>query len=273
MKAFIFLSTIAFFIIITTNLHGQDQIIKKDQTVIQCKVKEIGIDAIKYTVPEYPSDLIFSIDKSQLIKIIFSNGQEMLFQEEMFNPNNYVDNKKNAIKIDFLSPLTGKTTFSFERSIRPGRSWEATLGIIGLGVDVADNKAAGAFTRLGYKFLKSPDFYLRGMRYAHILKGSYIRPEFSLGYYTYERTYYDYSISYPYSRRTEMENNAFMSVMLNFGKQWIFDNSFLVDIYAGIGYGFDTDNYDDGYNFAMVSTSESSAFAFSAGLKIGLLFK
>ena len=270
MKSFSILTALLLFFCVS--VLGQDQIIKKKQAVISCKVKEIGMDEIKYIMPEYSPDLIFSIDKSKVMKIIFANGKEMFFKDEMLNPDNYVDNSRNAFKVDFISPLTGNTTFAFERNIRPGRSWEASLGIIGLGANVMDD-AFGLFGRFGYKFIKSPDFYLRGMRYAHILKGGYIRPEIAFGSYSYRRTVYDYSGGYPYNHQLKNVNNTFASLMLNIGKQWVFDNSFLVDAYVGVGYGFDSDNYDDGYNFAMVTASDNTPLSFGAGLKVGFLFK
>ncbi len=165
---------------------AQDIIMKKNKELIKCKVKEIGLDEIKYSLPDYPADVLFSIDKDDLDKIVFENGKEMEFQQKMSNPATYAENKKNLLKIDFLSPLTGNTTFGYERSLRPGRSYEVNLGIIGLGVDVSDRNAGGAFLKFGYKLIKDPDFYLRGMRYAHILKGGYIKPEIALGLYGHD---------------------------------------------------------------------------------------
>jgi hypothetical protein len=265
--------TILFLIGLTA--HSQDLIIKKNNDTLNCKVKEVAMDEIKYSLPDFPSDVLFSIDKDAVQKVVFVNGQELIIKTEMTNPENYVDNKKNAIKIDFLSPLTGNTTFGYERSIKPGRGLEATLGIIGLGTDPGDYDPRGAFVKFGMKFIKSPDFYLRGMRYAHILKGAYIKPEIQFGYYSrlndvfYEDPYYGY-----YSYEWEREDNFTMAILLNIGKQWVFDNSFLVDWYAGVGYGFDSNNNDYfEYHYSFVNIDEDVPLSFTAGLKIGFLFK
>lgn len=251
---------------------AQDQIHKKNDEVLECKVKEIGMDEIKYTLPDYPPDLLFAIDKDNVEKVIFSNGKELTFRKEISNPDNYLDNRRNALKVDFLSPLTGNTTFYYERSLKPGRSIEAGLGIIGLGVDVDDRNAAGFFVKFGAKFIKSPDFYLRGMRYAHILKGAYVKPELTLGYYArdYDVWYDPYYYGYP---STERRNNFNGALLLNVGKQWVFDNSFLVDFFFGIGYAFDTEDYEEGYHYSFVMASEEVPISFSAGLKMGWLFK
>ncbi len=181
-------------LILLASLPGfsQDQIIKKNTDTLNCKIKEIAMDEIKYSLPDFPSDVSFSIDKDAVQKVIFSNGKELIIKKEMTNPANYVSNKKNAIKVDFLSPLFGNLTLSYERSLKPARSMEGTIGIIGLGVDQNDLDPRGVFTKFSMKFIKSPDFYLRGMRYAHVLKGSYIKPEIQVGYYSrLENNYYD----------------------------------------------------------------------------------
>lgn len=264
---------IAFLTIYTSSnvLLAQDQIYKKTNDTIFCKIKEIGTDNIKYILPDYPEDVLFTIEKDKVYKIVFANGKEMYFQKEMTNPENYVDNKKNAIKIDFLSPLTGNTTFTYEHSLKPGLSTEVTLGIIGLGIDHKDVNPVGSFLKFGVKFIKSPDFYLRGMRYSHLLKGFYVKPELAIGYYSKEDWEYEY---YPNYTSEKVRENIFSgAIMLNIGKQWIFDNAFLVDIFAGVGYGFDTQDYSGGYHFGYAIGSSGFPICGNAGLKIGFLFK
>ncbi len=260
------------FTFLSGSLVAQDQILKKNNELIKCKIKEIGLDEIKYTLPEYSQDVTMVIDKDDIIKIIFENGKEMEFLKAMTNPENYKDNKKNILKIDFLSPLSGNTTFAYERSLRPGRSYEFNLGIIGLGTDPGDENAGGVFLKFGYKFIKDPDFYLRGMRYAHILKGGYIKPEIAFGFFSHDAWNYDYNY-YNGGSYKEREDVFSGTVQLVFGKQWVFDNAFAVDIYAGVGYGFsDADSYQS-YHYGYTIADESFPIAFSSGLKIGYLFK
>ena len=270
-------ATLAVLFFLGSQGFSQDLIIKKTQDTIFCKIKEVATDDIKYSLPEYPDDLRFSIEKDKLLKAVFSNGKEIMFKDELSNPENYVGQKKNAIKIDFMSPLTGNTTFAYEHNLKPGRSIEGTLGIIGLGIDPNDRDPRGAFLKFGMKFIKSPDFYLRGMRYAHILKGGYVKPELSLGYYSKLFEYYDYSGYYSYDYSTQRENIVTGAFHLDIGKQWVFDDAFLVDFFFGVGYGFATypkKSYDDPtYQFGYIIASETVPISFSAGLKIGFLFK
>ena len=144
-----------------------------------------------------------------------------------------------------------------------------------MGIDPNDNDPRGAFLKFGMKFIKSPDFYLRGMRYAHILKGAYVKPEISFGYYSKDFEYYDYSNPYHYNYVTERESIATGAFHLDIGKQWVYDDAFLVDFFFGIGYGFTTqqDNYDPTYQYGYMIASEVVPISFSAGLKLGFLLK
>ena len=245
---------------------AQDQIHKRNSEIINCKIKEIGSESVKYSLPDYPDDVSFSIDNDKILKIVFENGKEHFFQKEMFNPENYIEDKKNAIKLDFISPLTGNTTFAYEHSRKPGQSFEITLGLIGIGFDPGDENARGAFAKFGYKFIKAPDFYFNKMRYAHILKGAYIKPEISFGYYSHD--YYNYESSGNHS--TNRENVVSGALHLVLGKQWVFSNVFLVDFSVGVGYGFD--NIDGGYHYGYATSDGSFPISGSANLKIGYLF-
>lgn len=264
--------------------HAQDMILKKNNEIIKCRITEIGLDEVKYLLPDYPERLIFSIDKDHIAKVVLENGQEMTFEKAMTNPENYKDNRKNAVKIDFLSPLTGNLTFGYEHSLKPGRSVEGTIGIIGLGIDVENMNAGGLFVKAGYKFIKDPDFYLRGMRYAHILKGSYVKPEIALGLYgrdIYNRYGYydDWGNWHSGHKAPRLRETVFSgTIQLVVGKQWVYDNIFLVDFNAGIGYGFVSRSgtgFDDDYtyHFGYLITPTDLPMSFSMGLKIGGLFK
>ncbi len=260
-------------ILLSVNAFAQDTIVKKNKDVINCKIKEIGLDEIKYSLPEYSADISFAVDKDEVDKVIFENGTEMTFEKAMTNPANYIDNKKNILKIEFMSPLSGNTTFAYERSLRPGRSMEATLGIIGLGIDQNDNNPFGGFGKFGFKFMKDPDFYLRGMKYAHILKGGYIKPEIAFGVFAHDKWIYDRDLDYWHGPRERRETVFSGTVQLVLGKQWIIDNAFAVDLYAGTGYGFSDNNSYTTYHYGYLIADDSFPISFSAGIKIGLLIK
>ncbi|MBK3516658.1 hypothetical protein [Carboxylicivirga marina] len=221
------LATLTIFLVCTTGF-SQDKLIKTSNDTINCVIKEIGDLEIKYSNPDVSETILFGIDKSDVAKVILANGKVLTFTKSISNPANYADNHKNIIKVNFLSPLFNSLKMSYERSIRPGRSFETTLGIIGVGNDIYEADEKGAFIKIGLKYIKSPDYYLRGQRYAHILKGTYIRPEIAFSYYSY-----DYHVDDMfYSSDKERKTNAMFGILLNFGKQWVIDNGFIVDTFV-----------------------------------------
>jgi len=251
---------------------AQDKIIKVTKDTIQCQIKEIGDDEIKYTQKDFRGDVIFGIDKNKVSRVIFSDGKELSFKDSMFDPAKYEAQHKNALKVGFLSPLFGATSFSFEHSLRPGNSIEATLGIIGLGTDMIDNNPSGLYLKFGYKFIKSPDFYLKGMQYSHILKGAYVKPEVAFTTYNYDPDLdYNY-LTDTYSRNSSRASTTMFSVMLNFGKQWVIQDRFLIDWFAGFGYGFGNSDNHDAFHYAFAGGSSGSAFVMTSGIRIGVLF-
>jgi hypothetical protein len=288
MKQFLLLFTLCIFGI--ANLQAQDLMyLKNNKAPIQVKVYEIGLDEVKYRPWGDTIIPILVIPRVNITKLVLANGSVFEFKENpMMDASNYADQHNNALKIHFLSPLSNKLAFAYERSIKPGQSFEVGLGIIGAGVKYSESNFKGMFVRAGYKFITSPDFYLRGMRYAHILKGGYIKPELVYGGYGRDVSYYTgYSVSSPYSPSysTYRRNVSFGAILVNFGKQWVMSDVFLFDIYFGLGYGFEAYNstpkyyttfFDDfdgePYKYAYLGGTKDFPLAITSGFKIGFLF-
>ena len=261
------IATLLVFFAFPLFIGAQDIIFKKNNDSIVCVIREVGTEEIKYNLLDYSQMVLFSVDRDKVRRIVFSDGQEMEVKNEMKNEENYIDNRRRAIKIDFISPLTGNTTFSYEQSLKPGRSIEGSVGLIGLGLDPGGNNPLGMFIGFGFKLIKTPDFYFSRMRYSHLLKGGYIKPEVSLALYGVDRDSYHYK----HARETIFSG----SIMVNFGKQWIFDNVMLFDMYVGVGYGFSTSSYNDTmvYNFGYATGPPQFPIALTAGINIGYLLK
>ena len=118
--------------------------------------------------------------------------------------------------------------------------------------------------------MKDPDFYLQRMHYAHILKGGYIAPEIALRYMSFDSNEYRYAGNSNVETSGRKENFA-LAIKLKFGKQWIFDDSFLVDIFGGIGYGFGGDDYET-LNYGFIVGNEEVPVAFTGGIRVGWVF-
>ena len=268
------LSILLFTLLISCyQLNAQDRIIKVNNDTINCMVKEISTDEVKYIVPETSNTILFAIDKNEISKIILENGKELSFSHSLYGIKTYQDQRKHALKLNFLAPLTGNTTISYERLIRPSRSWEASLGIIGLGIDSNDENPRGAFGKFGMKFIKNPDFYLKGMRYAHVLKGTYVKPEVTFSVYSFEKEY-DYWWYNSYSSSDDRKTNWAVAFNIVVGKQYVFNDIFLLDMYLGAGYGYSRhDDYDDVYHYGFLGANSDTPLTLTAGFKIGLLLK
>jgi len=268
------------------NVFSQDTLYKRDGKTIIAKVIEISPDYVKYISPGNDSPVI-AIDKDDLIKIVFANGVIQWIVPEMINPEHYADQKKNDIKVDFMAPMYYHTTIIYEHSIKPGMSWESGATIVGLGYNSKDSEiksAGGIIWNAGIKFIRSPDFYLRGMRYAHILKGGYIRPQFWLGYFEETTVHGVYNPNTLQYILEDFKNNyTITGFHLQIGKQWVMGDNFLVDIFGGLGYAFVSKKYDESsnqydfyysrsYYYTFSKAGESSPFSVSGGLRIGILF-
>lgn len=234
----LFATLIAVFLIaIGQNSQAQDKIfLKGSSDIIVVDVIEIGLDVIKYKPYNKPNSPILNIDKIQVSKVVTEEGDEFVFKDMFTDPAIYANQKKSAIKISFLSPFMGSTQFTYERSIKPGQSIEGTIGIIGLGFDPSDINSTGATFKLGYKFIKTPDYRIPGMQFSHLLKGGYVRPELIMNFFSYDG-YSDIGYSYA-ENRVDVVSGA---LVINLGRQWVYSDSFLIDFYFGLGYGFSSD--------------------------------
>jgi hypothetical protein len=266
MKPNFYILSVLLMLIIVQITDAQDRIIRRDGETIECKVEEISSAEIKYTLAEYGPDLQFGILKSKVNKVIFADGRELVIDHlefalettEMNSADLFLVQRRNAVKMAFLSPLTGVTAISYERALKPGRSIEFTLSLIGLGFNNPED-AAGVGIKAGYKFIRSPDHYIRGMRYAHILKGGYVKPEFSFA---------------RYDLRSKDEEVIKTALMVNLGKQWIFSDVFLVDLYFGVGYGTTNSRIEDPeYPHDFIVVDPSFPLALDAGFRLGFLIK
>ncbi len=279
-----------FAIVLTSQLFAQDKIYKLKGPIINAKVLEIGMDEIKYKLADDPDGPIYVVDKSSLNRIEYSNGRVEKYKLSFKDPENYEGQLTKAIKFNFLSPLLGYSQFSFEKSISPLKGYELGFGIIGAGKNYQiDNfyfngqyepyrrNAFGGFVEAGYKFNKLPNFFNRGMRMTHVMQGSYVKPTATLGFYT------DHVLNYKTGNPViEKRKNIFGAIILDFGRQWVFGDKFLIDVYYGLGYAFDNVKHDydngyyssDGYNhFVIQKAGPGANLGLNGGLKVGLLIK
>ena len=234
---------------------------------------------------------MYVVDRATLNRIEFADGRVEKYTSSFKDPAHYEGQLKKAIKVNFMAPLFGFAQFSFEKSVSPLRSYEIGFGIIGAGKNSSENSyyvnnqyqnykrnARGAFIDGGYKFNKLPDFFSRGSRMTHVMQGTYVKPTATLGFYT------DNALNYKSGVATlEKRNNVFGAIIINFGRQWVFGDKFLLDIYGGAGYGFDNskergpnlNTYEEFNNnhFVVQKADRGVSLGISGGCRIGFLLK
>lgn len=272
------------------NLQAQDVIHRKNGKTIEAKVLEVGEAEVKYKLFTQPDGVTYVMDATLIKKIVMSNGAVHKFEEggSIDNTEYYVGQKKSAYKINFIGIVFGYTSLAYERSLKPGSSFEGRLTFIGLG-KTSNSYSYGSTTFKqelrglgltgGYKFIHKPDFSTSRQHYAHLLKGGYIRPEITLASYSENKIGSSFTGT-TYVQNTQRVNTTYACFMLSFGKQWIFDNAFAVDFYTGFGLGAKSKDKNNSYEGLLGgvgnyggNTIGDNGFSLSMGISIGFLGK
>ena len=211
-------------------------------------------------------------------------------------PSNASLNSESVLKLNVISPLLGYSQFSFEKSIANRRSLEFGLGIIGAGRNLniqphtislsldrlspvnyrpGHKNQFGSFFEFGYKFIKPIKNYKlskSNFNAMHALKGSYIKPSFILGAYSFNQFRDDSSLV------KVRRHHRFGALMVNLGHQFEFKSKVVLELYLGVGGEIDNVKDEDdlyGHPFVLVIAKDnpSSNLAFTAGLRFGFLLK
>ena len=223
-----------------------------------------------------------------IIGIVVFSFQNTFAQNKTSGQQLFQSQKKNAIKINVLSPFISEhLAFSYERAIQPRQSLELNVGLIGVGIPVIEpyilnegtpqqeelsRTGSGVFFEAGYKIF--PPF--RISKKPHILKGLYLQPDVIFGFYTRNKVdrNTDDSIDVRYKQKVN-----YQAILLNIGAQFVIKESFLVDLFWGIGRGNDnvppSENewIDFGeFHRGLYKFDEGKSAAMKAGIKIGYLF-
>lgn len=256
------------FLLTTDNLMAQDMIYEKGKTeAVQAKVIEIGLIDIKYRIWEEGKDgVVYSVEKSSVDRIEFENGRTERYGEETLErESNFTGQKKRAIKVSFLGPLVASTSIAYEHSIKPGQSMEFKGTIVGLGLNNF-TESRGFIGAASYRFYRKPSFITSDLKRRHILQGAYFKPEAFIGHTSYDISRYVYDpINFDSYYEEGREGSTTGGLVLNFGKQWVAGDVFVVDLHAGIGYG-------GGTSYAGYIVAEEISVVYSFGLDIGFAF-
>ena len=158
----------------------------------------------------------------------------------------------NAIKVTFLSFITGSTKVTYERATFPRQSFEITAGVIGWGHDKFKVNPKGGLFRVSYKFIlysKSPE----------PLNGFYVKPELAFSHF-----HHDFF--------TEEKNNRTLSSWVTLmgctGYQWT-RKWLVLEGFVGAGMGIGTKTPQQ-YHHGFIDRLKCVTLTF--GLKVGVAF-
>lgn len=261
---------------------SQDMLIYKDKTIDEVTIMEVTPDFIKYR--EYGSpvnSVVFTVEKDYLQKAVFESGRVMDFSKQMIDDERvYAGQRDRALKLDVAGISSNYLFVTYEQAITPSTSWEAGMIFIGAGYENQNGwnspeRAMGAAINMGYKFKRSPNFYMQRMRFGHIMRGTYVKPNLFVSTFNYDRIDYDHppdpvTFMYPSTRETAVAG----SLQIDFGNQLVFADKFLLDYAAGIGYGFstkDTYNYSNYGFIGGAGPSSYTPYTFSFTIRAGYL--
>jgi len=279
------------FVFVAGYASAQDKIYKTNDDVIECKVIEVNEENIIYKQNDKENAASITISRIDVVKVVFGDGSVMQIKPEETNEELYLNNRKHAVKFDFLSPLFGHTAIGYERSIQPGMSHEGLLGFIGLGLDNDANTGSsnrfGLYAKYGVKFL-SPrtSIFSNNKRFKHLLDGSYIKPEIYVGAFQADVSYSQIQNPNQFppvvDYGTTKASYTYGGLQLVAGVQKVYSDRFLFEYYFGIGYGFLNENYKDlpsnantieygGRKTFGVLANPATQLSFSGGIKLGVL--
>lgn len=289
------LIVVALGLISLTSSVAQDiMITKKNNKKVKVKIIEIGAKEIKYKFYDSQDGPTITVNKNELICVKINGNEEntLYFNDDpMLATNKVILDKTQAIKFHFFSPLSGYAAIDYEWMQKPGFNWEVGGGIIGAGHQ-EDYKARGVFLRGGPKFLlgQKEDIVVDDInyKYAHPLKGRYIKIEAFVNAFTETREYQNWNSSFLGNNNKENITINYQSIGMNliYGRQYIVGNALTINWYAGIGYSGENRNikkYPTNYDAESINYNPrkfnynrfdgKSPLTFTSGLAVGYIFK
>jgi hypothetical protein len=285
-----------------TQTSPSDTIVTKKNTFIIGKITKIGESEIEYKKVNSPDAPVYVISRDKLKEIRFSNGmKEKIVADEMdLNKEIEIIDRRSAVKFQFFSPLNGQLTFVYEHSLKVGTNLELTAGLINNSMIensiASGNLTQGGLFKAGVKFLLGQDYYVKGMKYAHPLKGRFLKPELAFSSYTIRSLTRpipgNYNYYYPPLMYTDRQVTS-VAVLLNYGRQFILGNVMTFGYSIGVGYSFVSSKYSNpdfiqpyqngggyyGYqdreptNLYSHFRAGSSPFAYNGTITLGYIFK
>jgi len=274
---------------IVSGLKAQDKIVYMHSTdTFLVKIFELKESEIKYKTLDADKKQLPIIESTKNIHSVhLANGISYYFNKNLYiSEEEFAKQEKYALKIDPIALPRELLSASLEYALMPGLSAELGLALSGLvrikNDFLTEYTYTGGFVRLGLKFYHSKDLKTAKNTSKHGFDGSYIKPE--LLYLSQQsNSFFDNDIGF---YRADIKGVA---AFVNFGKQWVVKEYYVVDYFFGVGFGTKqidskignssipeysispTKTHFNGF-VLLTEQASSPAIAFQLGLKIGMLF-
>ncbi len=233
---------------------------------IPCKIVEISESEFKYKKAELPDGPTYVIDRAKVTKYTLVGGfSEIVVPDEMSVEHEHQEilGNREVIKIQPFSLALNYISIGYERVIKVGTNLDIEAGYINnamttnqsfysYGINSVNDPpfCYGFYFKPGIKFFLGQDFSVKGLKYAHPLKGRYIRLDLAVSYLNVQEvTRYNY-VSGPYhvstngTVSTDITSVAYGG-FINYGRQFILGNVLTLDYYLGIGFTFQSNSYSN----------------------------
>ena len=254
-----------------------DTLYTKKQKKVICKITEINDLDIKYTLAGNSDGPVFVVSKATIYKYTLANGYtELIVPDELSLENEHMDIIKNrqVIKINPFCLVNTQISIAYEKVIRVGMNLDVEVGYINNSMNknpLIPNRSFGnqgyfyyggynntdpvfsygGYVKPGIKYFLGQDYSVKGLKYAHPLKGRYIRLELALSYLNFQNIKrYEYLYSYAANTNTTKTittNIASFAYggLVSYGRQFILGNILTLEYYVSLGITGQTSKYSN----------------------------
>lgn len=255
---FIFL----FMVLLFTGYSQSDTLYLKGNKKIPCKITEIGEAEIKYKTPDNLDGPVYVVSLNKVYKYSLAIGTSVIVTPDELlieNQHSEILSARSVVKIHPFSFVNNQISIAYEQVIKMGTNLDVEAGYINNGI--MPNTSGGNFytstgqqaplngfyLKPGVKFLLGQDYSLKGMKYAHPLKGRFFRLDLVVSYMNYQDVASTISQTYssspvpPYTQTiTATTRNSDINVlgyggMINYGRQFILGNVMTFEYFVGVG--------------------------------------
>ncbi|MEO6303571.1 MAG: hypothetical protein ABIP51_10385 [Bacteroidia bacterium] len=231
-----------------------------------CKITEINEFEIKCRLASNIDGPMYVMDRSEVMKYTLSNGfSEQFVRDEMLVENEHksILNNRQVIKLSPFGLAFNHVSIGYESVIKVGMNLDVEAGYINSEINhnsifttngsSGPLHCSGAYFKPGVKFFLGQDYAVKGLKYSHPLKGSYVRLDLAVSYVNFQdlsMVYFNYNNN-PYGGAASTQtlysnmNTIAYGGFVNYGRQAILGNILTMDYYVGAGFTGQTISYSN----------------------------